>query len=221
MPPKRNIYLVEAPSQYVLASTFLRFQEHYESPRFRGKIFSLEEFRRWYVSNVGEFSYYTDWNGFNIPSRVLMPFRESRFDPLSQKEKRLLKVTEKIKEPFYLIGAVVSTNLSTIKHEFVHGLFYTDPIYRRKVLRCLRDLDLRHFEEVLVGTSGYNPSFCNDEINAYATTGTSDLIDDGLDVAKVMPICRVLRKLFREHFGFSLSRTNRKCILRQIYQIKL
>ncbi|MEK7106247.1 MAG: ABC transporter ATP-binding protein, partial [Patescibacteria group bacterium] len=72
---KRSIYLVEAPTQYALASTFLRFQEHYESPKFRGQFFSLEEFMDWYAEEYGNFTYYKDWTGFNIPSYILKSFR--------------------------------------------------------------------------------------------------------------------------------------------------
>ncbi len=38
-----QIFLLSFPTQEYLAKTFLRFQEHYESPEFRGKIFSLEK----------------------------------------------------------------------------------------------------------------------------------------------------------------------------------
>ena len=53
-----GLILVRAEHQYTLASAFLRFQEHYESPKFRGEIFSLEEFMDWYAVEVGNFTYY-------------------------------------------------------------------------------------------------------------------------------------------------------------------
>src|SRR5262245_26903475 len=85
------IYLLVFETQYELASTFLRFQEHYESPKFRKKIFSLEEFMDWYgQENKGKFSYFKDWAGFNIPSTEFEPFLEGKFDPLLEKEKRLM-----------------------------------------------------------------------------------------------------------------------------------
>jgi len=39
-----KIHLMIFDNQKELTTTFLRFQEHYESPKFRGKIFSLKEF---------------------------------------------------------------------------------------------------------------------------------------------------------------------------------
>ena len=75
MAEKYPIYHVSFPNQYLLAATFLRFQEHYESPKFRGRIFDWEEFMDWYAEQKGKFSYLQDWSGFNLPSPVFEPFR--------------------------------------------------------------------------------------------------------------------------------------------------
>ncbi len=105
-----RIHLLTFPTQIEIASTFLRFQEHYESQEFKGKIFSLEEFKRWYVQNSpkgkasGEFTYYQDWAGFNIPSYVLSPFYRGEFDPLSEQEAVILRMFRNEQEPFYIIG---------------------------------------------------------------------------------------------------------------------
>ena len=90
---KHRIYLIQAATGYQLASTFLRFQEHYGSPRFRGRRFTLEEYMDWYAAEYGGFTYFDDWEGFNIPSWVLSPFRNGEFDPLLRKEKKLLDVS--------------------------------------------------------------------------------------------------------------------------------
>jgi len=39
----KDIFLLHFKSQHQMASTFLRFQEHYESPKFAGDIFTLKE----------------------------------------------------------------------------------------------------------------------------------------------------------------------------------
>ena len=44
-----GIFVIRFRSQYELASTFLRFQEHYESARFKNRVFTLEEFMDWYA----------------------------------------------------------------------------------------------------------------------------------------------------------------------------
>jgi len=53
---KSNIYLVIAPSQYILAATFMRFQEYHESPEFKGRIFTVEEYMDWYAKTYGNFT---------------------------------------------------------------------------------------------------------------------------------------------------------------------
>ncbi|HVY01919.1 MAG TPA: hypothetical protein VHA12_04110, partial [Candidatus Nanoarchaeia archaeon] len=93
-----NIFHIQFSTRLLLTSTFLRFQEHYESPKFRGKIFSLEEYKKWYISNspkgkeTGKFTYYEDWSGFNIPGHVLEPFFQGKFDPLSLEEQHFIKL---------------------------------------------------------------------------------------------------------------------------------
>ena len=105
-----GIFLARFATQYELASTFLRFQEYAESSRFAGRIFSIEEFMDWYASQFGKFSYFEDWTGFNVPSTALEPFFAGRFDPLLEKEKRLLALFKKERKPFYIIGVTESSS---------------------------------------------------------------------------------------------------------------
>lgn len=140
-----KIHLLTFDSQQNIASTFCRFQEHYESPNFREKIFSLEEFQKWYIQNspngrkTGDFTYYSDWNGFNIPSSTLQPFYDGRFNPLSDAEKRILDMFENETGVFYIIGIHKGTEKidQLLRHETAHGLFYTNDDYRTQVLSLL------------------------------------------------------------------------------------
>lgn len=169
-----RIHLLIFGNQRDVTSTFLRFQEHYESPEFRGKIFSLEEFKRWYIQNspkgkeTGEFTYYTDWNGFNIPSSVLRPFYSGDFNPLSEQEKKFLKIFKDLQEPFYVIGIHRETKKlnSFLKHEVAHGLFYTDAEYKRKVLEVLSIFDIEPIKEELRSKAGYHEQVLDDECHA-------------------------------------------------------
>ena len=94
-----GIFLVRFDTQYALASTFLRIQEHYESSRFRNRVFTLEEYMDWYAERFGAFTYYQDWSGFNVPSTAFDPFYAGRFDPLMRKEERLLRLFEGERRP--------------------------------------------------------------------------------------------------------------------------
>lgn len=65
---------VQIKEKYDLAMTFVRMQEWYESPKFHHKLFTLEEFMRWYSREYGKgaFTYPSDWSGFNVPSTAVM-----------------------------------------------------------------------------------------------------------------------------------------------------
>jgi len=170
----KNIFLLRFRTRRELNSTFLRFQEYYESPRFRGRIFTLKEYKKWYIKWKGKFSYYSDWSGFNIPSYVLKPFYDGKFNPLSEKEKKFLKLFEEEKGDFYIIGVFGNLRTSALKHETAHGLFYTNKNYRREVLRILRKSDLWRMKSKLK-KAGYDKSFLEDEINAYVINPSTKL----------------------------------------------
>ena len=217
-----NLVLVRTRRQYTLASTFLRFQEHYENPKFRGRIFSLEEFMDWYAMKFDNFTYYQDWSGFNIPSSVLKPFREGGFNPLSNKEKKLLGLLANVPEPFYVVGIYgAKTDLPTLKHELVHGLYHTVPEYRKVVQRILEPKKIRRVTEILKKTE-YHPSVWQDETNAYLLMGASDLSDDGFRwTSGLRNLQTELRETFEKPFGFSLHRAGEGSILSFFHQTDL
>lgn len=195
-----RVFLVEAEARHELAATFLRFQEHYESPRFRRRVFSLEEFVDWSVRAHGAFTYYDDWSGFNVPSWVFEPFREGRFDPLLDGERRLLELLGDQTGPFYVIGAIgdgAAIDRATLEHELAHGLYATRPRYRRDVRACLDGLDTRALERHL-RELGYCRQVVPDEVHAYLMTERPTW---ETDPARVAPVRRRLRRVFREHGG--------------------
>ncbi len=165
-----KIFLLIFENQHEIASTFLRFQEHYESPKFRGKSFSLGEFKAWYSSLKGDFTYYTDWNGFNIPSYILKPFYEGQFDPISDEEKEILNLFRDVGDDFYVIGIHKDMkNVSSfLKHEIAHGLFYTDSQYKDRVMEILSEFNLDEIKDELRSKGGYHEEVLDDEVHAYS-----------------------------------------------------
>lgn len=191
-----------------LAATFLRFQEHYESPEFRGKIFTLEEYRRWYVAHsprgqaTGEFTYEEDWTGFNIPSEILEPFYEGKFDPLSERERMFLQLfAERRKRLFYVIGTSSEADIRTLKHEVAHGLFYTRPEYRQEVLSILSGISSEtrsKIQECFVRSGGYHPSVFTDETHAYLLSNLNqirEVVDSNGD--ELSAVAQALEENFR------------------------
>ena len=192
----KGIYLLRFKTQYELAATFLRVQEHYESPRFHGRIFSLEQFMDWYAERYGNFTYYEDWAGFNVPSTALQPFYEGKFDPLSEKEKELLRLFKDLRERFYVIGIYDSGAKDSLTHELAHALFFIDASYRKAVLEAMRGYDTATLGRQ-IAKAGYAKHVIPDEIQAYIVAPSGKLGS----AARLKPLRQKLRALFREHSG--------------------
>lgn len=170
-----NIIHVNFDSQIELCETFCRFQEHYESPEFRGKIFTLGQYREWYSEQYGKWSYYTDWNGFNIPDYVLIPFKEGLFDPLSEKEQKFLELFKYKKGKFYIIGTHNALPEALI-HEICHALYYLDKEYKEEADLIISKADKQAptwiaFENFLL-EKGYSAEVIDDEIQAFLSSNT-------------------------------------------------
>lgn len=202
-----RIFHVQKPTMQSLASMFLRFQEHFEGPEFRGKVFSRAEYRRWYTENseqgkkTGKFTYFEDWAGFNIPSHILRPFYEGQFDPLIKAEQELLDAFEEMQgRRFYIIGTIKGDDRA-IKHEVAHGLFYTQPKYREaatNALRGFRAADRKKINKYLLRI-GYCDDVLVDETHAFTLADTSLLRDIGVNKRRLTRVQSHLGSIFSQH----------------------
>ena len=163
-----------------LCKTFLRFQEHYESPKFRGEIFTLGEYRDWYAKENGAFTYEDDWEGFNIPSSVLEPFIKGLFDPLTREEQKLVNMFRSRTDRFYILGIAKKGPLD---HEVCHGLYYTNDGYQKAVNKVLDAYDLSELEKFLK-EKGYCQEVLRDECHAYICEDADWLDDEGAEYPK-------------------------------------
>lgn len=179
-----RIFKVSTGSSRTLAMTFLRFQEYYESPMFRGKTFTLEEFKNWYAEQYGAFTYASDWAGFNIPSHVLDPFKRGDFGELSDLEVAFLRAFDTQVEPFYVIGTE-DNDPSTLEHEMCHALFFVDSQYRKEALTLL-DEYLDELSEVYAKmySMGYHGDVVMDEVHAYVSANPDWLDKEGVKYAR-------------------------------------
>ena len=206
-----NVFHVSFSSAEDLALTFLRFQEHYESPRFRGKIFTLKEFEQWYTANskkgkrTGKFTYCQDWAGFIVPSYILSPFYEGKFDPLSKRERNLLSLFQDKETDFYLIGTATKitgkTHSAIFRHEVAHGLFYVNPQYHRQVIKLLNQLTKKELKKLYSSLSaeGYHPATHLDETHAYLLEAPEQFAKTGVNPKKIKQLSIQLRKTFNTY----------------------
>lgn len=174
----------KAQTQYEVSATFMRLQEFYESPYgVRGKYFTLEAYMDTYAKNnthnKGNFTYLTDWAGFNVPGNVVDNFFKKFDDDLLDKEidlwNQIIEETEKDggthRGKYYIIGTY---SADTIDHEHCHALWYLYPTFRKASLKLIKKLpkDLRKAVNQHLIESCYHKSVLDDETNAYLSTSS-------------------------------------------------
>ena len=184
---KPRIYQVDFETRQELLKTFIRFQEHYESPEFKDKVFTVEEYAEWYQKDTGKdtFTYFDDWSGCNVPSYVFERFREGMFNPLCQRETKILELLPNDGEDYYVIGTFSGGREDVIHHEICHGLFYSIPNYQAEILNLLAVFDpLLEDVKSYIRKKGYHESVVLDEVHAYVGASSNKLDEDGVDYPK-------------------------------------
>ncbi len=174
-----NLFLYTFPNQYELASTFIRLQEFYESPykQIRGKYFTLEKFMDLYAKDQkdNKFTYFSDWNGFNVPGNIVYNFEDKFCQDFTDKEIKLLSpIGDLYKKNFYIIG-VIKEGKDTIEHEIAHGLYYLNEDYKSEMSRIINNMPkiMKKMAEKYLLDNGYCKSVLKDELQAYFATGIS------------------------------------------------
>ena len=177
-----------------LAFHFLRFQEHYESPGFKGRVFTWAQYVAWYRAVRGVFSYPWDWDGYNFPGHILEPFRNGDFDPLTQRERALLEALNGVGPSDYVIGTWTG-DPAAVDHELAHACWALDRGYQDRVRAVLAGGDYGKQRDALGAGEAYDPEVFLDEIQACGVEGYEDYAPD-----------EGRRGLIREAFHESLER---------------
>lgn len=204
------------PNQTMLCKGFMRLQEFYESPLendngfFRGRFFSRDEFKEAYIKSTntgidfGEFSYYDDWNGFNIPGSVVDEFIKM-FDP-DLMEEYLIQAIKQFRgtQPYYVIGTHYQGDVTTIEHELSHAFWHLDQDYRLGAfdIVCSLPTKFRTVGNKALSDMGYREGVFDDEITAYLSTSTMTNIVDIFDTEDI-PWKHTLG--FQQHFAAHLD----------------
>lgn len=173
-----KIAWLDYDTQAPLSEAFCRFQEHYEGPDHAGKIFTLQEYIDWYIKTNGGWTYYADWHGYNFPAKVLTPFKNGLFDPLSNAETELLRSLADLPYNGYVIGTYEG-RAGSLKHEIAHALYETEPKYVTEVLKILGKVSLGPIFEGLA-SHNYSAVTWIDEAHAYLTECPFVLVDWGI-----------------------------------------
>jgi len=217
-----KVYLFLFDDMFDLCMHFLRYQEHYESPEFHDKQFSLVEFMEWYAKRFGEgvFTYTKDWAGFNIPSNTIWKVHAHGIADYNKYDAAMLAAYNKISsntqlvdgctkfDNFYILGACRS-DLAVLGHELAHGLYATDAEYRKEITKCSRALPKpivkRMFTHLL--RIGYTQHVLEDELQAYMSTGVpTQMLDDKKLASLTKPFKNTFRK-YTKSIKFDVTKT--------------
>lgn len=191
----KNVIQLDYKTEELMSQAMLRFQEHYESPnpQFRGQIFTLGMYRKWYSEKEGSFSYYQDWGGFNWPDYVLDPFLEGLFDPLLPEEEIVVNIVRHLPKPFYVIA---TSGQEAFDHELCHALYYVNPTYQRWVNKQLKDQTKLKALRRWLKKVHYHESVFIDEENAYMAVDAPYL--DEKNVTYPIELAQKLEKRFQQ-----------------------
>lgn len=215
----RNVFHLKLPSQYLLAMTFIRMQEFYESPfrHIRRRYFTLDEYMDTYSERFENFSYTIDNCGFNVPGSLVCAFYNLFFIEkndltfrerdllLSLMKKQIIKLEanedgefyfKQNDKKFYLIGTFQKYDL---KHEVCHAFYYLYPDYKNSVLELLKKTKKIDILKERVLEIGYCKYQLIDECQAYLSTADKSYAKVKFGMAdEWYVISRKFKKLFKD-----------------------
>lgn len=205
---KPKIWHLHFEHPYDLTMHFLRYQEYYESPRFKKLNVQLVDVMDWYSRNIGEglFTYPNDWAGFNLPGSDIFKLHKQGIEDANRYDRMMLGIAEFIRakednDKFYLIGTSNTDECfkATFNHELAHGMFFAEPEYRKKMISLVDELPTRtkNFIFKKLKECGYAEGFLVDECQAYLGTEVYDTFNTK-GVRNHVP---KFEKIFRKHAG--------------------
>jgi len=209
-----HIWAIKAEDSHTRALMFMRPQEYYESSfeEIINKQFKVSNFVNIYKQHYGkkEFTYGSDWAGFNIPSNVL---EECMFnipeDEINNWDKLMLLVIETIKKyegehNYYLLGLDELDN-RLLEHEFAHAMWFTLPEYKEEMSKMNDELDavVKDMMCKCITEYGYADHVLPDELQAYMSTGLGKKMKD-LNIPDIEVWQQKYREIFDNYYSKSL-----------------
>jgi len=185
-----KVYFLTYDTRYNLCMSFVRIQEFYESPFYKGKYFTLEDFMDYWSLEFGNgsFDYTSSWDGFNFSGNVLNKWIQlfSRA-PLREKENAILTtMINKIKywedlNDIYIIAThkenTAKRRKEIVEHELAHAMYCLYPKYKKSCDKLIEKLKSTEWgmvkysqTKIKLNDMGYCDDVADDEMQAYWST---------------------------------------------------
>lgn len=209
-----HIWTIKSPDPHTRALMFMRSQEFYESSfeEIISKQFKVSNFVDIYKQHYGkkEFTYGSDWSGFNIPSTIL---EDCMFnipeDEINNWDKLMLSIINIIKEKegghnYYLLGVDELSN-RLLEHEFAHAMYFTLPEYKDEMSKMNDECDpnVRDMMYKCITEYGYADHVLPDELQAYMSTGLGSKMEE-MNIPDIEIWQQKYRNIFDEYYSKSL-----------------
>jgi hypothetical protein len=192
----------------------MRPQEYYESsfPEIINQQFKVSQFVDKYKQHYGkkDFTYGSDWAGFNIPSTIL---EECMFnipeDEINNWDKLMLSIINTIKElegehNYYLLGVDELSNY-LLEHEFAHAMYFTLPEYKEEMNQLNNECDhtVRDMMCKCITEYGYADHVLPDELQAYMSTGLGSKMNQ-MNIPNIEEWMKKYREVFDKYYNKTL-----------------
>lgn len=181
-------------SLYDMSSTFIRYQEFYESPKFRDKAFTLAEYMDWYVSmqDDGKFDYLEQVQGIGLPMYSMYDFERAVLGEFSGREEKLMGYMDHNldEHEYYIIATATKGDKSALAHEVAHGMYYTIPEYQKEVNAITKGVKIPSLTKHINKGGYYHKAVKKDEFHAYLV--------EGMCVASYLELSGKERRVFKE-----------------------
>jgi hypothetical protein len=209
-----HIWAIKAPDTHTRALMFMRPQEFYESSfeEIIGKQFKVSDFVNIYKQHYGkqQFTYGSDWAGFNIPSNIL---EECMFnipeDEINNWDKLMLSAINTIKEVegdhnYYLLGVDELSN-RLLEHEFAHAMYFTLSEYKAEMTKMNDECDptVKDMMCKCITEYGYADHVLPDELQAYMSTGLGGKMKE-MNIPNIEIWQEKYRNIFDRYYSKSL-----------------
>jgi hypothetical protein len=171
-------------------------------------MFSILEFMKIYSKKYGgNFTYATDWGGFNIPGKVmerlygLHAHQIPDWNFYDEKLKDLhvcAKTTNELGgSNYYMIGTNPG-DVGVLNHELCHAYFSLSKDYKKEILSITSKLPekiIKKIKNYLIEL-GYSKEVMEDEIQAYLTNDLDDIIyENGFTANQEEKLVKANKKL--------------------------
>jgi hypothetical protein len=209
-----HIWAVKVRDSHSRAMLFLRPQEFYESAfeEIISKQFKFSRFQELYKQHYGkqEFTYGSDWSGFNIPSTIL---EECMFnipeDEINTYDKIMLSIIKTIKEvegdsKYYLLGVDELSN-RLLEHEFAHAMWFTLTDYKEDMSKLNNECDgvVKDSMFKCITDYGYADHVLPDELQAYMATGLGSKMEE-MEIPNIEEWQEKYKSVFDQYYSKSL-----------------